>query len=326
MKLNEYGLFVPDSVKSNGHPLHESIAELERQLYSENAGWNRLSGSYSERDFSYHGRSTINDLAYSFWIKNPLIARGVETENNYTFGRGVTIGSKNDIMAEVVNEFWTDENNVLELTSLQSQVQKNSELKLFGNVFLELHRNKVSGKVTIRSVPVGEIQDVIYDEKDSRRVAYYKRVYSPQSFDWASGTTKIANPKTEYIADWRYKAPKLHATRDDIVLYHLKVNCLSDSKWGNSEVYRSLDWARAYTRFLEDWATLVASHAQFAYKLRTNRSVAAEKEAIEAHAEEPSTAGSWWIEKEGVSDLTPMPRPGPQIGFQMNVSVDTALP
>jgi len=45
------------------------------------------------------------------------------------------------------------------------------------------------------------------------------------------------------------------------------VNAVLNQKFGLSEIYSAQDWARAYNRFLQDWATIVRSYARFAWQM-----------------------------------------------------------
>jgi hypothetical protein len=53
----------------------------------------------------------------------------------------------------------------------------------------------------------------------------------------------------------------------DKPLYHVKVGGFSNWKFGISEIYDAIDWARAYKSFLEDWASIVRAYRKFAFQL-----------------------------------------------------------
>jgi hypothetical protein len=92
-------------------------------------------------------------------------------------------------------------------------------------------------------------------------------------------------------------------------------------RFGVSEIYSALDWARAYKEFLENWSTIVKALARFAWKLKTKggqNAVAAAKSKLNttlsttSHDTNPptNTAGTA-IMTEGV-DLTPLKTAGVQ--------------
>jgi len=55
----------------------------------------------------------------------------------------------------------------------------------------------------------------------------------------------------------------------ECVVYHVKVGGFSDWKFGISEVYAALDWAKAYKSFLEDFAKIIKALARFAWNRKT---------------------------------------------------------
>lgn len=326
------GLLVPDSHKrTNGKVMREGMFQLEQQLLRDDAGWLRLTGTYHQSDFTQLARSMINRLAEAYWLKNPLISRAVETENNYVFGRGVTISAKDDLIEEVLDDFWSDVQNQRALTGHQAQTQKNTELKLFGNVYIGVFTDRNTGRVSIRTFPWQEITDIITDPDDRSKVLYYKWEYAPQSYDFRSHSYETQGTKVDIIPDFFNDEPKSH-TIDNVKMLHVAVNKLSNAKFGNSELYRALDWAKAYTQFLEDWATLVASYSRFAFKLKTT-GVSAEVAGnrFSALTEPETPAGSTWVEKEGAGELQPMPQGGPSVSsadgrrFLLMVSAGTGI-
>jgi hypothetical protein len=247
----------------------ERISELE--LAFEDKGWIRLTGE-TEKEFSRAGLKIINQLARLYWLKNPLIRRAVLTQTQYVFGQGLSINAKDPEVNKVIQNFLDDPKNRAELTEHQSRMVKESELQLFGNIFFVLFVNQLTGKVRIRTISVDEIEEIICDPDDSKTPWFYKRVYTRKNINRRTGSYKDETV-TEYYRDWKYtdKDAKRIGGKgiEEAVIYHVAVNKLSDMKFGVSEVYAALDWAKAYKEFLEDWATIVKSYSRFAWKLTT---------------------------------------------------------
>ena len=82
----------------------------------------------------------------------------------------------------------------------------------------------------------------------------------------------VSGPQVAWHPDWRYKPKSKRAKIGgkpvmwDAPVYHVKTGGFSDWKFGVSEVYAAIDWARAYKEFLEDWASIVRSYRRFAWK------------------------------------------------------------
>jgi hypothetical protein len=249
--------------------LLERLAELE--LTMEDRGWMRMAGQ-SSLEFSREGLKLINRLARIMYLKNPLIQRGVNVQAYYVFGQGMYISAPDDAINKVIQDFLDDPKNRAELTGQQAMTMKEKELQLFGNIYLVFFSNIATGKVLMRSIPPDEVDDIITNPEDRKDPWYYKRSWTQDDFDMETGTTS-QNTKIAYYPDWRHdpvdKSQKIGGIdiQWDQPVYHVKVGGLSDMKFGMSEVYAALDWAKAYKEFLEDWATITRAYTRFAFQV-----------------------------------------------------------
>lgn len=247
----------------------ERLADLEMAL--EDVGWVRQSWA-TEHEFSRDGLRTINKLARMMYLKNPLIRRGVDVQAHYVFGQGVSVHSSDKDVDRVIQDWMDDEANRVELTTQAAQVAKERELSLFGNLYFVLFTNPTSGRVRVRSIPEAEVADIITDPDDAKSPWFYRREWTESRIDPATGDQVNVHRRAYYV-DWHYNPPLLPDAIGDVPVipdgrvYHVKVGGLSDMKFGVSEVYPAIDWARAYKEFLEDWATLTRAYSRFAYKL-----------------------------------------------------------
>ena len=252
----------------NYDTLTERIAELE--LAREDSGWLQLGGE-SWEEFSRDGLATITYWSRLFYLKNPLIRRGVDVQSHYVWGRGMTVNIKDDDINEVIQAFRDDDKNKVEFTSRQAQMSKERELQTDGNLFFVLFTNEHSGQVRVRSIPFNEIADVIRNPEDNKEPWYYKRSYVREGWTPGTGST-FDQQTTEYFPDWKYHPKKKPTSIDDKPIhwdrpvYHVKTGGFSDWKFGVSEVYAAIDWAKAYKEFLEDWASITRSYRRFAWK------------------------------------------------------------
>lgn len=303
----------------------ERLAELELQLKDQ--GWQVLSGA-SNREFSRYGLRIINGLARIYFLKNPLVRRAVLTQTQYVFGQGMNISAKHPLINDVVQEFLDDRKNRAELTEHQALMIKETELQCFANVFFVFFVDKYKGHVRVRTIPVDEITEIVSNPEDAKEPWYYHRVWSEIPVDVAVGTQSMGVHEA-YYPDWRYKPDKGHPANlkgkevmVDTPVYHVAVNRLSDMKFGVSEIYASLDWAKAYKEYLENWSTIEKAYARFAWRLSTKggaAGVAAAKVKLastlsssSSETNPPPATGSTFIASEGIN-LEPMKR-GVQIG------------
>ena len=260
----------------------ERIAELELAL--EDSGWLRL-GDTRLDEFSRAGLRAITRMSRLFYLKNPLIQRGVNVQRYYVWGQGMSILAEDPDIDQVLQDFMADRKNIVELTGHQARMMKEVELQTDGNLFFVFFANPSSGQVRLRSIPFGEIDDIIRNPEDSQEPWFYRRRYTRELFSPTEGL--LGEEVTEYYPDWRYH-PQKEAGRIngkevhwDRPVYHVRVGGFSDWKFGVSEVYAAIDWARAYKEFLEDWASIVRAYRRFAFTY-TGATSAAEIAAFKA--------------------------------------------
>lgn len=259
-----------EAVLQENAQLSERLAALELTL--ENLDW-RLLTWQSQYEFSREGLRQIVELARIFNLKNPIVKRGVQVQRLYVWGQGWSVKAKDEAVQAVLTAFIDDPKNQVELTGHQARMQKETELQTDGNLFLVFFVNQVTGRVRVRSIPFDEIGDIITDPDDSKTNWYYRRVWSEQRLS-DSGVIETTS-KEAYYPDWRYNPT---VRRPDIAgvpvvwdtpIHHIKTGAYSNWKFGVSEIYAAIDWARAYKEFLEDWASIVRAYRRFAFQLTT---------------------------------------------------------
>ena len=303
--------------------LRESIAELEMSLAQDSIGWQAI-GEMQGTEFSRDAIRQISKLARLFWLKNPLIRSAVDTQMVYVFGQGVTIRANDDEVNEVVQAFLDDSKNQAEFTSHQSRQLKEIDLRLFGNVFFVFFTDGTSGRVRIRTIPVDQVDEIVCNPEDAKEPWFYLRDWTQISVEGELKQYKVAYP------DWRYsQKTKPETVREYAVdwahpVYHVKTGCLGDMRFGVSEVYPALDWAKAYKMFLEDWATLTRAYSRFAHKLTlpSQKMVAGAKAKLgttmgssSGETNPPPVTGSTFIASPGV-DISPIRIGGANVSME----------
>lgn len=315
--------------------MQERLAELELEL--EDRGWEQLSGEING-EFTRASLKRICALSRVMYLKNPLINRAVDLISAYVFGQGVTVQSADESTNAAIQAFWDDPYNRAELTSHQSRMLKDVDLTVLGNVFFVMFTQPATGQVKVRSIPMDEITEIISNPEDAKDVWYYHRTWQQKALN-ANGTFDPAQVKQAYYPDYRYdgtEGGKLeaiggHPVMWDSPVYHLKTGGMSDMKFGVPETYSSLDWARAYKEFLEDWATISRALSRFAWNMTApngSRGVQAAKTKLNTllgrgspagrfglDSNPPPIAGSTFIGSEG-HNLEPMKIGGANIGAE----------
>jgi len=315
--------------------LQERIEELELAL--EDINYIRLLAA-SEQEFSREGLFRITRLGRVMAIKNPLIKRGIQVHQIYTWGQGISVTTNQEEVTELLMQFWDNYENRKELTSLRALVDKQKVLHTDGNIFVVLVVNAVKGTVTIRNLPFSDIDDVITDPNDKKAVWYYVR----KKVNASDRTPAKVYPNWSYLLKGPANLAKLPALPDDAkkrlgtheivkdqFVYHIRKGGFADWKYAVPTVYAAIDWAKAYKEFLEDWLSIVRAYRKYAWKVTTPDSrtqqktrdamanVASQPPAVGVNQLPPSMPfmpGATAVTREG-NDIEPMRTSGATIGI-----------
>lgn len=318
--------------------LRERLAALEMAL--ESVDWRLLSMS-ADQEFTRQGLRDITEFSRIMYLKNPLIRRGVETKRLYVLGQGFNVKAADPDIDAALTAFYADPDNRVELTSHQAHGMKETELQTDGNLIFVLFTNAQTGRVRLRSIPFDEVDDLVTDPDDAKRPWFYLRRWTQIDADGAH------KPMAAYYPDWRYMPLAQPPTFRDVPVrwdqpvFHVRVGGFSNWRWGISEVYAAIDWAKGYKEFLEDWASIVRAYRRFAFQLSTpggRSGVAAAKARLSTtigsgggETNPPPLAGSTFIAGEGTT-LTPVRTAGATVSADdgrrmlLMVAAATGLP
>ena len=292
--------------------LQETITEL--QIKFEDIGWINTEWREGQIEFDRHQLAQIIRFSRLMFLKNPLINRGVNVQALYVFGQGVQVRSEDPATQKLIDGFWQTELNQVELTGHQALYLKECDLQVTGNLFFVFFPSDQN--TIIRTIPVEEIIDIITNPEDRRDVWFFQRSFLVRVMD---DTGKMQEnrqiwlyPSLSYAENATSKPPAIGASpiKWETPIYHVKVGGLSDMMFGVPETYQALDWARSYTVFLENTATLMRKLSKFAFNLEVKggtKAVAAAKAKLGTTVSgpnplehnPPSLAGSTFTSSEG---------------------------
>jgi hypothetical protein len=258
------------TLQNENTQLVERFAALEMAL--ESMDWRRLTME-AEHEFTREGLRQIVNLARIMAIKNPIIKRGIEVQQLYVWGQGWSHKATDPDIDAVLTSFFDDIRNQAEL-SHQALQEKEKELLTDGNLFFCLFTNTLTGRVRVRTIPFAEVESIIFNPEDRKDPWFYRRVWTRETIDLQTGGI-LTETRTAYYPDWRHtpisRPPTIggYPVLWDCPICHMRAGGYSDHMFGISEIYASIDWARAYKEFLEDWASIVRAYRRFAFQLNT---------------------------------------------------------
>lgn len=299
--------------------LQENLLRLEMAV--EDQGWRTVAFD-TKREFTRGGLDDIIELSRVMYLAHPLIQRAVNVTTYYTWAQGATFVAEEDqIQDEVVEPQINDDGNRADLYGHQARIYTHVDQMCDGSIFVALFTNEI-GEVLTRTIPVDDIRQIHTKPGDRQQIWYYRRRWIETVFNTTNGQTEEKEKEALY-PDWRYQPTNKPESIGGIEvmwnspIIQQRTGGLKSMQFGVPSTYSSLEWARAYKKFLEDWHTLVASLAKFAWAKTTKgpkikRAKTKLGSTIPDSGKEtnpPPVAGAVHI---GTSDdtLTPIPKTG----------------
>lgn len=241
------------------------------ELALQNVDWRReINGSWLE--FSRWGIQQIMLISRLYYVKNPMIQRGINVCATYVFGRGVEVSSTDEATNEEIKAFLERNKRVFGQVALTDLDKRK---RYDGNIFWACQTDATdTGEVNIRTIDALEIQEIVCDPDDTETPRLYRRQWVQKTFDYATGV-EAAKTMTAWYPALGWDPPEKPATigsyevRWDIPVYHRKCGGPAKWKFGIPLVYAALDWAKAQRKMLESFATIRQSLAQISMTLTT---------------------------------------------------------
>lgn len=300
----------------------ENFTRLELAL--EDEGWRKMAFNM-QREFSRGGLDKIIELSGAMYVMHPLIQRSINLTTYYVHAQGWTVEAEEErVQKEAVEPTMKADGNRAELYGHQARILTLVDQMKDGNIFIRMPTGP-RGEIDVRSIPVDEIREIFYKPGDVMTPWYYRRRWTETTFNVRRGEPEHKQREALY-PDWRYHPRSQPSTIGgydvfwDEPIIHRKTGGFKTMQFGIPSTYAALEWARAYKKFLEDWHTLVASLARFAWN-KTTKGKGKSKKAKEkldsklgegdslrdTNRQQP--AGGVHIDEEG-ADLTPIPKSG----------------
>jgi len=246
----------------------ESFHDLSLRV--EDQGWKKIGqdDDHMTRDALITAARDGRVLA----VAHPLVRRGLSLRTAYVHGQGgpqvtVETGGDQDVN-RVVQDWWEARANQAALTGPEARARLERALSTDGNVFIACPTNPRTGTVQSRTIPFEQITRIITNPDDRLQPWFYERTYShrPDPFQETEETVTVYHPDIAYSPVSRPRTIGGHRVRWDQPVRHVKVNDLDGWQYGIGDTFSIAPYARAYRDFLTDWARLMRSLSQFAWR------------------------------------------------------------
>lgn len=211
----------------------------------EDIGWKRLTGD-TTRNLSPLAQDEMIRLAYWLWETNPLANWLIEITKDFILAEGLPYESKNEDVKAVLDGFWYDPLNRMDLY-IEKYVR---ELDIYGELCFPVFRGQQTGKVRLGYIDPANIKDVVTDPENVKMVI---GVVLKDSVGEAGRKFKTILPKdAETILS--KSAQALRDGYSDGECFFFAINNVTNSPRGRSSLLTVADWLDAYEQFLFDYA------------------------------------------------------------------------
>lgn len=257
--------------------LQESVNDLAMQL--EDRGWRAMADGVAQ-EFTADGRRRIAEVCRTMAISNPLIKRALTVRIGYIWGQGVEIAARvegDEDLGKTVDELISDfdDDNEQSLTGAQATEELERALGTDGEVYLAAFTSRLTGRVQVRSIPTGEVVDIVCNPEDRDDPWFYVREYTETVLEqgYQAGSTRarrqtkrVVYPALGFRPNQRIRTLNGWSVNWDAPMLHVPVNRLDGWMHGVPDAYAAVAYARMYRDFLVDWAKLTKSLSMIAWK------------------------------------------------------------
>ena len=298
--------------------LIETVSLYSRSL--EDIGWINVSmQDNTQLQIIGEGFKKMLRTCRIYYTKNPLAGHWVHLTTEFVFGEGLSKPkAKEESLQETIDHFWDDPDNQKAFTGFQAQQLLSNKLQYEGNLFFTLFEDE-EGDIRVRILNTEEIEDIIKDKDDRMRSNFYKVAVRDRNYNFFNDAYDIQLSKFVYYPDISnanvedFGIPK-EKLAEGFTVYHVKINCDINDKFGIPELYRGIDWIKAHKDMAGDLATLIKSLSTLAWRKKV-KGTASQITSLQAAARAKTdltnpakVAGSTQYENEAI-DTSPIATP-----------------
>jgi hypothetical protein len=250
--------------------LNESYVDAVRSMLQlEDAGWNLL-GTRPKEGFSLEQLRQISYQLREWSDTNPLLVHGHEVRSSYLFATGYDITREDGSPTQSrYQKIIDDPLNQRAVFSLQALSSNERSRYTDGNLFI------LWDKITSRfsRLQFGEVYDAVYNPDDVEDLWFIMRSYTRREVNIAS---IYLTPEAELVRIW-YATDTYRGTVPDqingfpvsksVIIIDDRVNRHAGATWGVPDSFAAAPWALAYSAYLRDGTKLLASLAEYAWKI-----------------------------------------------------------
>lgn len=282
-------------------------------LAFEDIGWTRVGGVGTALQIPGFERGQIVERARLFAVRDPLTTQTVRLWRDFVIGRGITVKAQEDATQAVVDAFWGGRRNH-SVFGFQGVRESADGLNTDGEVAFAIF-NRLKGNTTVRRIDPLQITGVVGDPEDASTALGYKREFIGQGnthrrlFYWDAFLPEAERDEKRVPSGFIVALVKGAASKVPVLMHFTAINRLGER--GNSILTASMDWSKAFRKFMEARHAIQQALAKFAWRHKVKGGSKAVADAV-AHFRSglgtggsgnmdnpPPAPGSAWVENQG---------------------------
>ncbi len=287
-----------------------SIDSHALSLAFEDVGWTRLGGIGSALQLPGFERHQIVERARLFTVRDPLTAQTMRLWRDFVIGRGITVKAQENNTQTVLDSFWHARRNhsVFGFLGIRESADRlNTDGEIAFAIFVR------GQETTFRRIDSLSISGLVSDPDDSSTMIGYKREFFGKAnahrrlFYWDAFLPKAERDEENVPKDF-----KVAETKDGsgpALMHFTAINKLGNR--GNSILTASMDWSKAFRKFMEARHAIQQALARFAWRHKVKGGSKAVEDAVANFRSGLATGGSGnmdnpppapasaWVENQG---------------------------
>lgn len=253
----------------------ESYNDAAKALAAlENVGWNLYSGIIADEGFDILQLKDVSKQLREWSDTNPLLFRGHEIRCSYMFGTGYQVGTTgtNSKISQRILDIVNKEVNLKAVFAGEALGVNERSRFTDGAVFVTYDKKKQQ----FQRQPLARINDVATDPDNVETKWFYQLIWERQTLRASDGQRVVEPIRVWYPTDTALAtgsgAPKPRVINGDKVDYNFImiddiINEHTGNVWGLPDAFTAAPWALAYSAYLRDGTKVLASLAEWAWKL-----------------------------------------------------------
>jgi hypothetical protein len=214
-------------------------------MRKEDEGWRKLTGA-STRELVATTQDRMIDVAFWLWENNPLAGWIIEIIKDFIIADGVPFEAKNDDVKKLLEDFWYDPVNRMDL-----YIEKHArELHIFGELIFPVFIAEQTGRVRMGYIDPKQVKEIVTDPENVKMIIGL--ILKDEGGNEGRRYKTILPEEADFVLSERAKAMRASFTAGECFFF--AINNVTNSPRGRSEIFSTSDWLDAYEQFLFDYA------------------------------------------------------------------------